>query len=307
MDKDRMRTHGPLIAVFILIQIIGLVVLSLYAPTQVSVPSENGTQTVSQYNLPFGFNPPSEVSYEFTFIQLVLSIAFAVFIFLILMKLQVIRVLRFWFFLVSVIALSVAFAAFLKPFAYGAAIALLLGLILGFLKTFRPSIIFHNLGELFVYPGIAAVLVPLFNIPSIIILFVVISLYDMYAVWHSGFMQRMAKYQIRKVKVFSGLLIPQFITKAGIVNPLNKKYVKKNKLAVALLGGGDIIFPMILAGVLLHAGFFGAAVASLIGATIGLSLLILNSRKGVFYPAMPFITLGCFAGISIIMLFRVIM
>jgi presenilin-like A22 family membrane protease len=230
-----------------------------------------------------------------------MSILFAVFIFLLLMKLQVVRVLKFWFFLVSFIALSVSFAAFLKPFTYGTSIALGLGLIIGFLKTFRPTVIFHNLGELFIYPGIAAVLVPLFNIPSMLILFVIISIYDMYAVWHSGFMQRMAKYQIRKVKVFSGLLIPQFITKSGFVNPANKKYTKGKgqKIAVAMLGGGDIVFPMLLAGVLLHSGFLGMAIASLIGSTVGLTSLILYSEKGKFYPAMPFITLGAFAGLLV--------
>lgn len=302
MDRERLRTHGPLIIAFILIQILGLVVLSLYAPKPTTIIVDNQTQVVNQYDLPFGFNPPSEISYEFAFVQLVLSIIFAVFIFLLLMKLQVVRVLRTWFLVVSIIALSVSFAAFLKPFAYGTYIALGLGTILGLLKTFRPTVVFHNLGELFVYPGIAAVLVPLFNIPSMIILFVVISFYDMYAVWHSGFMQKMAKYQIKKVKVFSGLLIPQFFTKKGVVNPTNKKYVKNNKIAVAMLGGGDIMFPMLLAGVLLHAGLLGAAIASLIGATVGLTVLIVNSKKGVFYPAMPFITLGCFAALLISML-----
>lgn len=301
MDKERIRTHGPLIAIFILIQIIGLFVLSVYSPVPTEVNVNNETKTIQQYDLPFGFNPPSDVSYKYTLIQLVMSIIFAVFIFLLLMKLQVVRVLKFWFLLVSIIALSVSFAAFFKPFVYGTYIALGLGLILGVLKTFRPSVIFHNLGELFVYPGIAAVLVPLFNIPSMIILFVLISLYDMYAVWHSGFMQRMAKYQIKKVKVFSGLLIPQFITKSGFVNPANKKYAKGKgqKIAVAMLGGGDIVFPMLLAGVLMHSGMFGLAIASLIGSTIGLTLLILYSEKGKFYPAMPFITLGAFLGLFI--------
>jgi presenilin-like A22 family membrane protease len=56
---------------------------------------------------------------------------------------------------------------------------------------------------------------------------------------------------------------------------------------------------MLLAGVLLHAGFFWTAIASLIGATAGLTLLILNSEKGKFYPAMPFITLGAFTGLLV--------
>ncbi len=303
MNKDRLRTHGPLIIAFIIIQILGLFIMAHYAPSEQLLVSENSTKIVKEYNLPFGLNPPSEVQYEYTLIQLVLSIAFVIFIILLLMKLHVVRVLRIWFFLVSIIAIAVTVTAFTGISSIGSALAIIMGVIIAYFKVFQPHIITHNIAELLVYPGIAAVLAPLFNITTIIMLFVIISLYDMYAVWHSGFMQRMAKYQIKHVRVFSGLLLPQFVTKSGIVNPFSKKYKKGKKIGVALLGGGDIIFPMLLAGVLMHAGFLGAAIASIIGATIGLTLLITNSRKGKFYPAMPFITLGCFAGILLLMPF----
>jgi len=36
-----------------------------------------------------------------------------------------------------------------------------------------------------------------------------------------------------------------------------------------------------------------------VGATIALSLLFYFSEKGKFYPAMPFISMGCFAALLI--------
>jgi len=42
-------------------------------------------------------------------------------------------------------------------------------------------------------------------------------------------------------------------------------------------------------------GFFSALFV-IIGATIGLSYLLFFSEKKKFYPAMPFITAGIFAG-----------
>ena len=71
----------------------------------------------------------------------------------------------------------------------------------------------HNLTELLIYPGLAGVFVPLLSIWTMIFLLVLISVYDMWAVWHSGIMQKMAKYQINKLKIFSGFfcLIENFI------------------------------------------------------------------------------------------------
>jgi len=71
------------------------------------------------------------------------------------------------------------------------------------------------------------------------------------------------------------------------------------KVNIALLGGGDVVFPIILAGVVLHTwGLIPALIIS-IGATIALGLLFYYSEKGKFYPAMPFISAGCFIALGI--------
>jgi hypothetical protein len=88
---------------------------------------------------------------------------------------------------------------------------------------------------------------------------------------------------------------------------------KKIKANVAILGGGDVVFPIITAGVVfltntisLPFGLFPnfvftggllPAIFVIIGAALGLSYLLFFAEKKKFYPAMPFITLGIFLGI----------
>jgi UDP-N-acetylglucosamine:LPS N-acetylglucosamine transferase len=124
----------------------------------------------------------------------------------------------------------------------------------------------------------------------------------MWAVWHSGIMQKIAKYQMNELKIFGGLFIPYISKKmrdriAFLKKKKNKKELKKIKISVAILGGGDIVFPAITSGVFLK--FLGIVPALFVvfGAFFGLFILMLYSEKKKFYPAMPFITAGIFMGL----------
>ncbi len=78
-----------------------------------------------------------------------------------------------------------------------------------------------------------------------------------------------------------------------------------NSAPVAILGGGDIAFPLIFSGAVLESlvrrgltvpeAFAGALIVTAT-ATVALTLLFVFSKKGRFYPAMPFLSLGCVAG-----------
>jgi len=121
-------------------------------------------------------------------------------------------------------------------------------------------------------------------------------------------MQKMAKYQIDKLNIFSGFFIPYANRKTKEeIKKWKERYEKKKisktkfksqkfKINVAILGGGDIVFPIIAAGVMLKTiGVYSAFLIS-IGATLGLAYLFFFAKKKKFYPAMPFITAGIFAG-----------
>jgi presenilin-like A22 family membrane protease len=190
---------------------------------------------------------------------------------------------------------------------------MILALGLSFIKIFKRNFIIHNLTELLIYPGIATLFVPILNLWSVGVLLILILIYDIWAVWHSGIMQKMAKYQINNLKVFSGFFVP-YIPKE-MKNKLKK--IKKSKLknkkikvSLAILGGGDVIFPIITAGVIMQTSsvalpfglhnFVGGLIPALFivfGATLGLALLFMFSEKKKFYPAMPFITAGIFLGL----------
>ena len=123
----------------------------------------------------------------------------------------------------------------------------------------------------------------------------------MWAVWKSGIMQKMAKFQMEEIKIFGGFLIPTISDKVKQkIKKLKKSKKslknKKIKVSLAILGGGDVVFPIIAAGVFFK--FYGLLPALLVtlGAFLGLTFLLAISEKKKFYPAMPFILAGIFLG-----------
>jgi presenilin-like A22 family membrane protease len=206
-----------------------------------------------------------------------------------------------WFFLAVFICLTVAFGAFVP-----ARIAALVGLVLAILKVFRPSVIIHNFTEMFVYRGLAAIFVPIMNLFAVIMLLILISIYDMYAVWKSKHMIKLAKF-VSDSKLFAGLSIPY--KKPKKIKGKAKGVLKKGKVRVAILGGGDIGFPLMFSGVVMKGlilenyalGFLKSLIIPVF-TTLALLWLLLKSKKDKFYPAMPFISIGCFIGYAVILL-----
>ena len=243
-------------------------------------------------------------------LSIVIALVIAISILLLLMKLRAEMFLRIWFFIVVILALGVSINAFLINVPESSIIALAIAIPLAIFKVFKRNLIVHNLTELLIYPGIAAIFVPLLSIWTIVLLLLLISVYDMWAVWHSGIMQKMAKFQIEKVKAFGGFFIP-YISKEQRILIKNAKTqkqkqnlikAKKIKIPIAILGGGDVVFPLILAGVVLFTlGIIHAIIISL-GATLSLAYLFYISKKGKFYPAMPFITIGVLIALGIVYL-----
>ena len=287
-----------LLGMFLLTQIVGLGVVASYAPhiEQVVKFNEDNTTTlenITTYNLPYGMDPPQGIEPKSSLVSIIIALVIAIVLMILLMRFNAEKFLRLWFFLVVIIALGITLTAALPKFAAASFIAILVALPLAYFKVFKRNIIIHNFTEVMIYPGIAAIFVPLVTITTAIVLLVIISLYDMYAVWHTGFMQRMARYQIKTLKIFSGFFIPY-------MNSKDKAGSKKSvKVSVAILGGGDVVFPIILASVVMQQLSFWHGFIVSIGATLALAVLFYMSEKGKFYPAMPFISIGCFIALGI--------
>ncbi|MCK4649888.1 hypothetical protein KAT36_01520 [Candidatus Pacearchaeota archaeon] len=312
--KHKLSITLLLLTMFLATQAIGLFVINTYAPQSIIDP-KTGEITTIQNDLPFGLETPEDEPTS-TFFSIVLSFALAIITILILIKYKWKMIIRLWFFFVIALALAISINAILKltTLTNISLIALAIAIPLSFLKIFRPNVYIHNTTELLIYPGIAAVFVPILTPYSIIALLILISIYDAWAVWKSGVMQKMAKFQMDELKIFGGFLVPSAsksvkkqIEKIKIKYK-NKKIPKsvknkKFKINIAILGGGDVIFPIITAGVFMRAYSITPALFIIFGSLIGLLSIFLFSKKGKAYPAMPYITTGIFAGLLLWKLF----
>ncbi len=314
--KHNFKITIILISMFLITQLIGLYIVGFYN-------SEDNA-------LPYGFEPPSEIkpismcdnaqtsleyikcSWSLLF-PILIAFVIAIGLFFLLTKINAEKIIRVWFFIIIILSISLSFNVILSNLNinyYPALIAILIALPLAYFKVFKRNLLVHNLTELIIYPGIAAVLVSILNILTTIILLLAISLWDIWAVWHSEVMQKMAKYQMNKVKVFAGFFVPyankkekqkikQIKQKYKENSGLLEKHFKnaKIKISLAILGGGDVVFPIIAAGVFIKT--FNSLLPGLIlagFATMALLFLFILARKGKFYPAMPFITIGLYLG-----------
>lgn len=279
------------------------------------------TQFIGLYVILSGGVPPfldpsidesGQVSHAFYFYQIISSFVLAIIIVVLITKYKLKLFMKLWFFLVITIALSISLSGIFKA-TLGIdryIIALSFALILAILKIFRPSILIHNGTEMLIYPGIASLFVPILSPLYIIILLILISIYDIWAVWHSGLMKKMANFQMNELKIFGGLLIPYMsketknkikLLKQKYKNKIPTKEIKKNKIEIssAILGGGDIVFPIITAGVFMLYYGLAPAISVIFGAFAGLAYLLTFSEKKKMYPAMPYITTGIFLGLII--------
>ncbi len=284
--KHSFKITVLLLIFFLLAQFLGLGIIHLYIDQEKTLAEG---KTIFK-ELPIGERPPLEE--RTSYFPVILAILIGTGFLWLLIKYKLIWLWKLWFLVAVIISLLIAFSALIKP-----ELALILALILGIWKIFKPNFWVQNITELFVYGGLAAIFVPLFNLWSVIILLILISIYDAYAVWKSKHMIVLAKSQT-KAGMFAGLVLPYQITKSI----LKKTKTKTIKVRTAILGGGDLGFPLIFAGVILKEfGLWPALIFPLFAAA-GLAVLFWKAKEKKFYPAMPFISAGCFIGLGLIWL-----
>src|SRR3990167_6659551 len=233
--KHTIKVTAIVLLMFLLAQLIGLVIVKQYLPRE---------------TLPFNIEKP-QIEEQTSFIPLFITIIVATILALILIRFSAMRLWKLWFFLSVLFTLVIAFAAFIPQ-----AIALALALILALWKILRPNIYIHNLTEIFMYGGLAAIFVPILSLMGVSLLLIIISFYDMYAVWHSKHMVKMAKFQAQ-ANVFAGVVIPYTsaprvsIKKKILQSHLGGEKVPRHLVRNAVVGGGDLGFPLLFSGVVM--------------------------------------------------------
>jgi len=292
--KHTLKVTLFLVFLFFIAQVVGLLITSAYMDSEAIEEGE-----VRFADLPYDIErPPIEERSSFVFI--LTAILIGTVLVLLLIRFKKTMLWKIWFFLAVVLSLSIAFSAFMD-----ALIAFILSLVLAVYKIFKPNILIHNITEVFVYGGLAAIFVPIMNLFAVFVLLVLISIYDFFAVFKIKHMVTMAKFQT-KSKVFAGLLIPYERGKEG-----GKKDVKVKKVVkTAILGGGDVGFPLLFAGVVMKGmmvdygmiiGFLRTLIIPVF-VSVALFLLFVKGKKDKFYPAMPVLSIGCFVGYGVLML-----
>jgi presenilin-like A22 family membrane protease len=303
--KHTLKITLILIAVFFLSQVIGLAITNEYIDHQATAETGN----VTWASLPYNFTRP-EIEGGSAFTTIIAAILIGTVLVLLLIRFKKINWWKIWFLFAVIITLSFAFSAFINQW-----IALILAVFFGAYKIFRPNILVQNLTELFIYGGLAAIFVPILSLFWVFMLLIAISIYDMIAVWQSKHMIKLAKFQT-KAKVFAGILMPYKLKRPhkketfeklekSKISQIKKSYkLKKEGIKTAILGGGDIGFPLIFAGVIMkdlmltNPELIGFLKALIIPVFVSMALLglFIKSKKDRFYPAMPFISIGCVAG-----------
>jgi presenilin-like A22 family membrane protease len=295
--KHSLKITIALITIFFIAQVVGLGVTRSYIDVEKTRETGNLTwKPLLQVGETEVIARPEIEKESSTFIYIIAAILIGTALIFLIIRFKKMGWWKVWYFLAVFVCLSIAFNAFINTL-----IAMALAVFFALYKLLRPSVIIHNITEIFIYGGLVAIFVPVLNVFWAFMLLLVISVYDMIAVWKSGHMIKLAKAQT-EAKVFAGLLIPYSLKKAKKVKKVRikkaapKKGVKVGGLKTAILGGGDIGFPLLFAAVVLKDIGFLKALAIPVFVTAALFVLLVLSKKGRFYPAMPFLTAGCIIG-----------
>lgn len=289
--KHTLKITLILVLLFFLSQVVGLAITNQYIDHEKT--AETGVTAWEE--LPYKMErPPVEESSSFIYI--LIAVLLGTGLLMLLIKFKKVNLWKFWFFISVVLCLTIA----LKPFMRQE-IALAISLVLALFKVVKPNIFVHNITEVFIYGGLAAIFVPIMNLYAVFMLLLLISGYDIYAVWKSKHMIKLAKFQTSS-RVFAGLSIPYKMPK----KEHKKKAGRVEKIKTAILGGGDIAFPLIFAGVVMKSfGFLNSLIIPVF-VSAALFVLLIKSKKDRFYPAMPFLTMGCLVGYGFILLLNTI-
>lgn len=161
--------------------------------------------------------------------------------------------------------------------------AMLLAVLLTILFWYLQNVFMQNLVMILTIAGIGAVLGISFVPTSVLIILVIFSFYDIFAVYKTGHMIKLAETMMHARAIF------------GFIIPNSLGGWKENLAAVIpgeefmILGSGDIIFPLLLSASLVRISMIQAVVVSIFSALGLLLMFLLFSRQKVRRPmaALP--------------------
>lgn len=163
------------------------------------------------------------------------------------------------------------------------AIAIILAAFLVLIRHVKPSPLIHNTAIGIAIAGIGAQIGLMLPISTVLILFVALSAYDIFAVYGTKHMVTMFK-GLSEKGVLLSLAIPE--NKKNLTKSLKKLKPGKGS-GFFMLGTGDLVFPLILAVSVLSFGIF-SSLSVIFGSLLGvLTVFYLLSKNREPMPALP--------------------
>lgn len=232
-----------------------------------------GLFIVKQYttrNLPYGLRPPQVDKSLFPF-HFMLVLGLVTLLVFVLKKVELLNFWKVWFLLAVALATSVSLSIFMSSW-----MALLVAFAIAILRVKSKNTYVKNMSELLVYGGVVAIFAPIFTPKTILILMLLLAVYDIFSVFYSGHMVELLRIQ-EKTGLFSGLSL-------------------QHEGGRALLGGGDVMLPLLFAATVLKFNGLISALFVLYFSTLSLFLLLLFGKKEKYYPAVPILAFGSLVG-----------
>jgi len=281
MSKINPKLLFAELSLFLSVQIIGLLVGFKYFSLQIIEPL------------------PVEQSIPTFLITFLIATAFL----LILIKfLRGALFFKIMFALLILVGADITFGAFLfEPLAIGLAAVVLAA------RIAKPNVLTHNVAIFLAVAGVGAQLGLLLTVPAVIVLLVLLSIYDVYAVFKSKHMVKLFKGLLERGATMA-MVIPENIKDFGVgMRTVKTKKLKKHvpdKRKFFMLGTGDAAFPIVFAVAALQYSLT-SAIAVLIGSLFGILIIhyLISTGKYKALPALPplaFTTIVAF-GISLLL------
>lgn len=189
--------------------------------------------------------------------------------------------------------LSAALGGFISLGVFIGDLAILPIIILILLWLKKPNVLLQDILVVLAIAGAGSLLGTRMTPETVVLLLIIFSVYDYVAVFKTKHMVKMAKEMIEQQAIL-GLVLPQKISdfKASLkqVQPGGEKFF--------ILGGGDIVFPLMMSASVLPSGIVNSlviAIFSLIGLLANFYFFT-KPKKRKPIPALPLIALFCILG-----------
>jgi len=186
-------------------------------------------------------------------------------------------------------------------------IAIVLAIGLVGLRFLWPNILTQNISMIIAVAGVSAQLGVLLTVPAVIILLIILSVYDVWAVFKTKHMIHLAKGLIQR-GMPPMIVMPtswkDFTRSMQEVQMEKLKPSKGRTMKYMMLGTGDLAFPLVFAVAALQYSLF-SAYAVVAGALAGIVIIhvILTTQKQIrALPALPPIAIGSIIAFAISLL-----